>query len=69
MRHIIMQTICRVLARYYVLIQRTPKPLVGADLYIRPQYIVLAYNIICHLIHENDYYVAHGGRGCADMAR
>ena len=31
-----------------------------ADLYIRPQCIVLAYNIVCHLIHGNDYYVAHG---------
>ena len=28
---------------------------------IRPQCIVLAYNIVCHLIHGNDHYVAQGG--------
>ena len=37
------------------------RKLVGADLYIRPQCIVLAYNIVCHLIHGNDHYVARGG--------
>ena len=37
------------------------RKLVGADLYIRPQCIVLAYNIVCHLIHGNNHYVARGG--------
>ena len=37
------------------------RKLVGVDLYIRPQCIVLAYNIVCHLIHGNDHYVARGG--------
>ena len=30
------------------------RKLVGVDLYIRPQCTVLAYNIVCHLIHRND---------------
>ena len=34
---------------------------VGADLYIHPQRIVLAYNIVYHLIHRNDHYVAQDG--------
>ena len=61
MCHRIMKIICRVLARYRMLIQHEAKPLVGADLYIRPQCIVLAYNIVCHLIDGNDHYMAQGG--------
>ena len=30
------------------------RKLVGADLYIRPQCIFLAYSIVCHLVHGND---------------
>ena len=43
-------------------LHRLISPTTGrTDLYIRLQYIVLAYNIVYHLIHGNDYYVARGG--------
>ena len=68
LRHIITQTIYRIFARYYVLIQRPSKPPVGADhsppvegWQAQPDGVVVAYlnklNCLRHIITQTIYQV------------